>query len=67
MNLHHESSVKGEVAVSTSTTRPNEPSGRMSRGEAPERAGEALVLVASGSLRCVDLAKSAGSPSVDDS
>ena len=48
-------------------TRPNDPSDRMSRGEAPERAGEVLVFVRSGSLGCADLVEAAGSPSLDDS
>ena len=55
MNIHHESSADGERAVSLNTTRPNDPSGRMRRGEAPERAGEVLVFVRPGSLGRVDL------------
>ena len=62
MNLHHESSTEGERAVPTNTTRPDDPSSWMRRGEAPERAGEVLVSVGSGSLGRVGWVETAGSP-----
>ena len=67
MNLHHESSSEGEPAVSPNPTRPNDPSGQASRGKAPERTGEVLVFVGSGSLGRVELVETADAPSVDGS
>ena len=53
----------GGAAISTKLTRPNDPSGRMSRGEAPERAGGVLVFVRFGSLGRVDAVETARYPS----
>ena len=55
---------EAEAAVSTNTTRSNEPSGQTSRGRAPERAGEVLVFVGSGLFGQVDLVEAASSTSV---